>query len=297
MMKASIRQKKEDIAGYLFITPYLIGFFIFQGLPFLMAFVLGFTNIKYISNIGSAKFIGLGNFIRMFQDSSTMMALARSGLYTLMYVPLILIMGFVFALLINQKIYGRNIIRTLLFLPYVSNIIAVSAIFKSLLMPNGMVANILKAFGVTNFSPPLFNTTAALPTIVGVAVWAGMGLYMITFLAALQGVPRELLEAATIDGANPLRKVWSIIIPYLSPTTFFLLISALTTSLQNFTIIQNFTGGGPGDATTVLSVKIVQTAFTNYQTGYASAQAIIMFAIVMIITAIQWRGQKKWVSY
>lgn len=290
------RSSRENLAGYLFITPYLIGFLLFQGIPFLMAFVLGFTNIKFISRLDEAAFIGFDNFRRMFSDPEVMAALGRSGLYTLMYVPLIMLFGFVFAYLINQKIYGRGVIRTMLFIPYVSNIMAVSVVFKLLLSPQGPVMALFGALGV-DMLPPLYNLNGALFTVVIIAVWSGLGLNMITFLAALQNVPRELLEAAEIDGAGRFGRIRNVIIPCIAPTTFFLMISSLITSLQNFTIIQAMTEGGPGQATTVLSVSIVRTAFTRYQTAYASAQAIILFVIVLIVTLIQWRGQRKWVTY
>jgi multiple sugar transport system permease protein len=293
----SRRQRKEDITGLVFILPYLAGFVIFQGLPFVIAFALGFTNIRYITRLDNARFTGLGNFARMIGDPEALMALARSGIYSAMYIPLMMGMGFLLALGINRRIYGRNIVRTMLFLPYVSNIIAVSAIFKLLLNSGGAFERFLALFGVRFEYPVLFTPGLALPVIVVIAVWCGMGLYMITFLAALQGVPRELIEAALIDGAGPARRIFRVVIPYISPTTFFLLTSAIITSLQNFTIIQAFTGGGPGQATTVLSIKIVQTAFVNYQTGYASAQAIVMFLLVMGVTLIQWKGQKSWVNY
>jgi multiple sugar transport system permease protein len=291
------RSVKETITGYLFITPYLIGFLIFQGIPFLMAFVLGFTNIKLISKLAGSKFIGFQNFIRMFNDWEVMSALGRSGLYSLIYVPLIMIMGFAFAYLINQKIYARNLIRTMIFLPYVSNIMAVAVIFKLLLNPNGPILGTLKAMTGVAVNSPLYSLTWALPIVVFISVWSGMGLNMITFLAALQNVPKELLEAAEIDGATRWDKIRSVIIPVITPTSFFLLISSIITSLQNFTIIQAMTKGGPGQATTVLSVSIVETAFTKYDTAYASTQAIVLFIIVMIVTLIQWRGQNKWVNY
>ena len=291
------RNKRENITGYLFIAPYLIGFLLFQGLPFLMAFILGFTNIKYVSRLDGLAFVGLGNFQRMLADPDVMAALGRSGLYSLMYVPLIMLSGFLFAYLLNQKIYGRGVIRTMLFLPYVSSIMATAVVFKLLLGPQGPAMNLIRLFGNPNALPPLFNMDIALFVVVVIAVWSGMGLNMITFLAALQNVPVELLEAASIDGAGRWRKIRNVIIPCVAPTTFFLLISSLVTSLQNFAVIHAMTEGGPGQATTVLSVSIVRTAFTRYQTAYASTQAIVLFIIVMFITVIQWRGQKHWVNY
>lgn len=291
------RSVRETITGYLFIVPYIIGFLLFQGIPFLMAFILGFTDIKFISQIDSAKFVGFTNFSRMFNDPEVMAALGRTGLYSLMYVPLIMIFGFLFAYLINQKVHGRGVIRTMLFMPYVSNIMAIAVVFKLLLSPGGpLLSFVSQVFGAEVF-PPLYNLKLALPMVVIVAVWAGLGLNMITFLAALQDVPEELMEAAEIDGATRWQKIRNVVLPVITPTSFFLLISSIITSLQNFTIIQALTEGGPGQATTVLSVSIVRTAFTKYQTAYASAQAIVLFVIVLVITIIQWRGQNKWVNY
>lgn len=295
--RRSIAQKKENLAGAIFITPYLVGFTIFQGLPFLIAMVLGFTNVRYISKIGEASFIGIDNFIRMFTDVDTMKALGRTGLYSLIYVPLIMICGFFIAYMVNKGIHFKNIVRSMFFLPYVSNMVAVAVVFKLLLGPSGPVVSLLTAVGMENPPYLLYGLNTALPTVVCIAVWKGLGLNFITYLAALQNVSPDLLEAAEIDGANKWQKINNIIIPMISPTTFFLLISSVITSLQNFTTIQALTGGGPGQATTVMSVNIIRTAFSNFQTGYASAQAIVMFLIVLGITLFQWVGQKKWVNY
>lgn len=295
--KSSIAQKKENLTGALFIAPYLIGFIIFQGVPFLIAMILGFTNVRYISKISEASFIGIDNFIRMFQDVDTMKALGRTGLYSLIYVPLIMVCGFFIAYMVNKGIHFKNIIRSMFFLPYVSNMVAVAVVFKLLLGPGGPVVYLLQKAGME--SPPylLYGLHTALPTVVCIAVWKGIGLNFITYLAALQNVSVDLLEAAQIDGASKWQRIRNIIIPMISPTTFFLMISSVITSLQNFTTIQALTAGGPGQATTVMSINIIRTAFSNYQTGYASAQALIMFLIVLLITLIQWRGQKKWVNY
>lgn len=290
------RQTRETITGYAFIFPYLIGFLLFQGIPFLMAFLLGFTNVKFLSNLAGAGFTGIDNFKRMFSDPEVLAALGRTFLYSLIYVPLIMGLGFLLAYGINQKIHFRGTIRTMLFLPYVSSIMAVSVVFKVLLSPEGPILKILSGIG-WDVLPPLYDLKLALPMVVMIAVWSGLGLNMVTFLAALQNVPVELLEAAEIDGAGRFRRIRDVVLPVITPTSFFLLISSLITSLQNFTIISALTEGGPGQATTVLSVSIVRTAFTRYQTGYASAQAIVLFVIVLIITMVQWRGQNKWVNY
>lgn len=185
----------------------------------------------------------------------------------------------------------------MVFLPYVSNIAAIAVIFKLMLGPSGPVVQILSMLGMENPPYLLLDTKLALPTVAAIAVWKGVGLNMITYLGALQNVPAELEEAAQIDGANRWQRIRNVIIPMVSPTTFFLIISSIITSLQNFTIIQTLTEGGPGQATTVMAISIVRTAFSKNMTSFASAQAMVMFVIVMIITLIQWRGQKKWVNY
>lgn len=186
----------------------------------------------------------------------------------------------------------------MLFMPYVSNIVAVSVIFSIMLSPtNGIINTMLRALGVGN--PPLWllGTETALPTVAAVACWQQMGMQMVIYLAALQDVPGELMESASIDGANALKKFTHILLPVISPTTFFLTITTIIGSLKNFSIIQTMTGGGPGTSTTVLPVSIVKSAFGSYRLGYASAQGMLLFAVVMLITVIQWRGQKKWVNY
>lgn len=204
-----------------------------------------------------------------------------------------MIVGFILAVLLNKGVHLKNTIRAMVFLPYVSNMVAVAVIFKILLGPKGPIIHLLSSIGMQNPPNLLLDLKLALPTIVCIAVWKGVGLNMIVYLAALQDIPKSLIEAAQIDGANKLQIILKVILPKLSPTTFFLLISSIITSLQNFTVIKALTDGGPGQATTVMSLSIVQTAFTKFQTSYASAQAILVFIIVMVITIIQWRGQKN----
>ncbi len=290
-------QAKENRAGYLFILPYMLAYVVFTGIPFLIAFGLSFVNVKFITKLDNIKFVGLDNFIRFFKSPEALAALWRTFEYSLIYVPLIMVLGFVLAVLLNKGVFMKKSIRAMTFLPYVSNMVAVAVIFKLLLGQGGPIYGIMQSLGMQEPPLLLLDQTWALPTVVVISVWKGVGLNMITYLAALQDVPAELLEAAQLDGANKWQQIKNVVIPKVSPTTFFLLISSILTSLQNFTVIQALTGGGPGQATTVMSVNIVRTAFTKYETSFASAQAMIIFAIVMIITLIQWRGQKKWVNY
>lgn len=295
-IKTSKAQQKENRAGWLFISPYLIFFTLFTGIPFLMAIGLSFLNVKYISKLENLKFVGLNNFIKIFTNKEIMQSLLRTFEYALVYVPVIMILGFLLAVILNKGVFFRNALRSTVFMPYVSNIVAVAVIFKVLLGSNSPIIMGLRNMG---FDPPLLlmDLKLALPTVAIIAVWKGIGLNMVVYLGALQGVSSELLEAAQIDGATKWQRIRHVVIPLVSPTTFFLLISSIIGSLQNFTIIQALTEGGPGQATTVMSINIVRTAFMKYDTSLASAMAMVMFIIVMIITLIQWRGQKKWVNY
>lgn len=296
---AALKKKKtpfwqtEAFQGYLFVTPYLIAFTIFTGIPFISAFVLSFTNVKFISKLDNLKFVGFKNFIRFFSSSEAMAALGRSALYTLIYVPVIMVLSFVLAYLLNKGVFWAKGIRSMFFLPYISNMVAVAVVFQLLLGPRGPFYLLQKFFGVADPILPLLNQKWALPAVVLVSVWKGIGLNFLTYLGALQGVDKSLIEAAEIDGANKWAQIKNVVIPAVAPTTFFLTISSIITSLQNFTVISSLTDGGPGQATTVMSISIVNTAFVKYETSYASTQALVVFIIVMIITAIQWQGQKK----
>lgn len=294
--KTSLAQKKENRSGWMFITPYLLFFTVFTGIPFIMAIGMSFLNVKYITKLDDLQFVGFDNFIRMFQDKEIMMSLLRTFEYTLVYVPLIMILGFALAYILNKGVFCKNGIRSLIFMPYVSNMVAIAIVFKVLL---GNASPLITGLQSLGFDPPLLlqDPHLALPTTAIIAVWKGVGLNMVVYLGALQDVPGELVEAAQIDGATKWQRIRHVIIPMISPTTFFLLISSITGSFQNFAIIQALTEGGPGQATTVMSINIVRTAFTKYETSLASAMALVMFGIVMIVTLIQWRGQKKWVNY
>ena len=293
----NIAQRKENITGYAFITPYVLLFLVFTGIPFICSIVFSFTNMTYISKRANLKFIGFANFIKMFQSPEVMAALGRTFIYSLVYVPAIMVAGFVLAMIVNKGIHWKGAIRGMVFLPYVSNMVAVAVVFKILLGQSGPFYQIMQFLGVENPPLLLLSDKFALPTVALIAVWKGVGLNMITYLGALQNVPTELDEAAQIDGANKWQRIKNVVIPMISPTTFFLIISSIITSLQNFTVIQSLTEGGPGQSTTVMALSIVRTAFVQNNTAFASAQAMVIFLIVMIITLIQWREQKKWVNY
>lgn len=286
---------RESRLAWIFITPYLIGYTLFHFLPLVISFFMSFTDLKYISKLDSVEFVGLNNYIEIFSDDMFKKSMLNSMLFTLMYVPLILIIGLVLAVLVNKNLYVRNLIRSMLFMPYVSNMVAVAVVWSILLDPiSGPINMFLRAVGIKDVPMWLMSSDSALFTVTIIAVWQGVGLQFVTYLAALQNVPLELKEAASIDGANKRQIFFHVTLPCIMPTTFLLTITSTIGSLKNFTIIQVMTAGGPGNATTVLPLNIVNTAFSTMRMGYASAQAMVMFAIVMAITAVQWKLQKKY---
>lgn len=291
-------EKKEALTGILFILPYALGFIIFHALPFILLFIISMTDLRFISKLSSVRFIFLRNFIEMMSDPYFWESFSKSIMYSVMYVPLILCVSLLMAVLINKKIYGRNTIRTMIFMPYISNVVAIAVVWSLLLSPmDGPMNNFLSALGVTEPPMWLMGVKTALPTVVFISAWQGMGLQFITFLAALQGVPKEMLEASEIDGASPFQSFVHITIPMISPTTFFLTVTTVVASLKNFSIVHALTEGGPGTSTRVLALNIVRETFASYKMGYASAQAIFVFIFILLITLIQWKGQKKFVNY
>lgn len=287
-------KNKEAKLAWLFITPYLLGFGLFYFLPFIISIVMSTTNLKYVSKLKNVGFVGLSNYFEMFKDDKFWNAVINSASFTLVYVPLIMVIALALAIFINQKIYARNMIRTMFFLPYVSNMVAIAIVWSLLLDPiDGPVNKFLMSIGVTNPPMWLMSTKTSLITVVLISVWQGVGLQFVTYLAALQNVPNELKEAASIDGANMWKVFRNVTIPCIAPTTFLVLITSIIVSFKNFTIIQVLTDGGPGTSTKILPLNIIQEGFSAYRIGYASAQAIFLFCIVMTITLIQWRGQRK----
>lgn len=285
---------KDTKTAWLFISPYVLGFIIFLFIPLVASFALSFTDVRYISKLKEMNFIGIKNYIEMFSDSRFLDSLGRSILFTAMYVPLVVIASLLLAVLVNKKIFARNTIRAMFFMPYISNIVAISIVWAILLEPTeGIINNLLRSIGISN--PPiwLWGTNTALFSLVIISAWQALGLTFVIYLAALQNVPLEIKEAANIDGANKFQVFKYVTVPFIAPATLLVIITALTGSLKNFTIIQVMTNGGPGSSTEVLPLVIVETAFGSYRMGYASAQAIILFAIITILTLMQWKFNHK----
>lgn len=290
-------KQKEAATGYAFLIPYFIGFIIFQGLPFLVAIFNSFTNMKFVStNLSKIKFVGFENYITVIKDPDFISACLRTLYYSVLFVPLVIILSLVAAYFVNSKIYAKNYVRTFLFIPYISNVVAVALVWTLLYdYQSGPINMFLRSLGIQN--PPewlIGDTIIVIPAIVIVAVWSQLGFFMTTYLAALQDIPQEMYEAAEIDGAEEIKRFFYITIPFLRPTTFFQIITAILVSMQNFALIQTLTKGGPGYESTVVSLYSYSQAFRFYKMNIASTQSVYILIVLVIIAAIQWRGQKKW---
>lgn len=285
----------DRFKGYMFLLPNIFGFLLFTFIPVLASLGYSFTDWN---GFISPSFIGFTNFIKMFQNSTFRISFWNTIYYTGISVPFTLALALLVAILLNNKINGLKYFRTAFFMPYISASVAIAVVWQLLYHPNmGPVNAFLQGLGITEPPRWLSSTSWALTAVIIVSIWRFIGYYMIIFLAGLQGIPDYLYEAARIDGANTWQQFWKITIPMLSPTIFFALIIAIIKSFKVFDLIYILTEGGPGRSTNVLAYTIYQEAFVKYKFGYASAMAYILFIMIMIVTVIQFRGQRKWVSY
>lgn len=289
----------ENRLGLFFMLPSLIGFLAFTLIPVLISVSISFTSWDIISGIENIKWVGLNNYEQMLKDSYFIKSLQNNLYYTVIFVPGSMLLALLLALGLNRRPYGQNAVKAMIFIPYISNIVVVSIIWMAMLQPySGPINGLLNAMGVAK--PPMWLTkrSSAMPSIILVNIWFNVGYSMIIFLAGLQNIPKELYEAAEIDGAGAFRKFFNLTVPLLSPTTFFILVTTMINSFKVFGTVNIMTQGGPsGDATTVLVFHIYRSAFRYYKMGYASAMSIVLFLMIFIVTLVQWQGQKKWVGY
>jgi multiple sugar transport system permease protein len=288
--------RRKAIEGYLYISPFLIGFLIFTAYPLLASFYLSFTSYNIISD---PTWIGLENYQRAFTlDNQFWASLSRTGKYALMVVPIGITCSLLAAMLLNQGFRGTAIFRTIFFLPSITPIIASVLIWLWLLQPSiGVVNYLLSLIGVPG-PPWVQSTTWAVPSLVILSLWntAG-GSRMIVFLAGLQGVPQELYEASHIDGASAWQRFWNVTVPMISPTIFFNLVISVIGALSVFSVAYIGTQGGPAYATYFYVYHLYVSAFQFNLMGYASALAWMFLLIVLALTVVQFTLQKRWVFY
>lgn len=287
------KQTRETLIAYSFIAPNFIGFAVFTLVPVVFAFVLAF--MKW-DGINAMQFIGFDNFTRLIKDKNFLDAFRHTITYVLFNVPLTIVCSLGLALLLNSKVFGRNFYRTVSFFPYVASLVAVAAVWNFIFNPSmGPVNQILSTLGVENLPKWAAGKDTAMLTVILFSVWKNMGYYMVIFLAGLQGMNPELYEAAGLDGANSWQKFRNVTIPQLAPTTFFVTIMVVISSFKVYNEVYMITQGGPGTSTLVLVYQIYNEAFVGTpEYGYASAISMVLFALVLAVTLVQFRGKQKY---
>lgn len=281
----------DNIAGYTFLAPNIIGFLIFTFLPVFASLLLAFAKWDILTK---PEFVGFGNFIALVQDKFFWQYFLNT-MFFMLSIPISMAVSLILALLMNNPIKGVVWFRTIYFLPVVSSMIAVALLWRWIYNPDfGLLNSFLKDIGFRNPPQWLSSTTWSKPAIMIMWIWKGAGYNMLLYLAALQGVPQQLYEAASIDGASSWQQFWNITFPMLSPTNFFIIIMAVIGGFQAFGEMYIMTGGGPAGSTTTIVYYIYNNAFQWFKMGYASAIAWFLFIIIFIVTLLQWKyaGQK-----
>jgi len=294
--KAKRRFRREWLWALFFLGPNLLLFLTFTFFPILFGFGVSFFRWTIIE---PPAFIGLDNYQQFFfADRLTGKVVTNSLVYTLSALPVSVLLPLGIAVMLNQGIKGTAFFRSIYFLPLVTSSVAAATIFKWLYAKQaGPLNQLVGIFGVPR-QDWLFDEKLVLPALIITAIWHGVPRNIIFYLAALQSVDRTLYEAAKIDGANTWQQFRYVTWPLVTPTTFFVLIITTIGLLTGaFDMISVMTQGGPLDASNVLVFNIWRTAFVNFQMGYASAMAYILFLVVLVFTIVQWLLQKRWVQY
>lgn len=280
---------------WLFVIPALIPLIVFWIYPILRSIYISFTDWDYMSP--TYQFVFLDNFKALFKDQRFYDALWNTVVFTLGTLIPTIVLGLLLALLLQKSFKGSGLIKFILFSPWITPTVAVSIVWTWIYEPNNGIANaILKFFGLPGLQWIKSSQTAMLAVIV-VTVWKSLGYAMIFYLSALEKVPKELYEASGMDGAKSWQRFCDVTIPCISPTTFFLMIITMVNSLQAYDQIQILTQGGPSGSTRTLLYMYYQLGFEEFNMGQATAVAIVLILITVLLSVVQFTGSKKWVHY
>jgi multiple sugar transport system permease protein len=285
---------QEARTALVFLLPSLLGFIAFMLFPIIASLAISFTNWQLIS---APSFVGFANYQRLFTlDPAFYTVLGNTLFFTVEYLVLNIVLSLGLAVWISSLKRGQRWFRVVFFLPTFTPAIASSVVWVLIFTPGGFMDTVFQALAL-HVPNLLLDPKLAMQAVIIVTLWANVGYNMVLFNAALDLVPQSYLEAAKIDGASAWDRFWKIRLPLISPTIFFGTVMTAITSLQVFDQIYVVTRGGPGSATATLGFAIYQNGFGNYQMGYASALAWVMFLIIMALTALQFWLQRKWVHY
>lgn len=282
---SSVRAPQKR-AAWLFMTPSIIILGLFMVWPILRNLYLSFTDYDLLSD---PKWVGLKNYVSLFKDPSTLNALANTLIYAVVVTPAAVILALVLALLLNQKILARGFVRTAIFVPFIVSLAIVGIAFRFLLDANyGLIMHWMQNLGIVFHQGILASRTSAMIAIMVVGVWKNLGFYMVLFLAGLQSIPRELYEAAELDGAGPWLKFRNVTWPLLANQAMLVCVQALSASFQVYDQIKVMTDGGPAQSTETMVVLINRLGMSNLEFGKGAAVSIILLVIVLGLSAIQY---------
>lgn len=287
---------REKMTPYTFVLPALILLFAFSIIPIFIALIISFTglDITGLGDLSQLHFIGLGNYKQLFQDSAFIQSILNTGYYVIIGVPLVVVLSLTAAIMIN---FGQNkffkLMRLIFYTPSITNTVAVAVVWTYMYNPStGLINDMLSKIGIAPIGWLTDPNTAKVSLII-LAVWKAVGLNMLIFLAALQGVPRSLYEAAELDGANWWKQTLHITIPSLGFSIFFVTVTTLIGWFQFFDEPFVMTKGGPLNSTNSVALFVYQNGFQNSNFGYAAAGSFIMFAAIVVATMIQFKLQRK----
>lgn len=289
-------RKKDWCWGYLMILPVTLGLIVFYVYPFFQTFYNSFLKIGAFN---VSKWSGLANYRRMLSDASMWHTLGNTLRYVLCIVPTTIILALILAVLLNTKIRGRGIYRVIYFLPYITMAAAIAMVWKWMFNGDfGLINYLLSLIGVKG-KLWMTDVNIAPYSIIVVSIWSGIGYNMIILLAGIQGIAPTYYEAAEIDGASPVAKFFNITLPLVTPTLFFVIITALISAFQIFDTIYMMIGKNTVvlENTQSIVMYFYRNAFEINDKGYASAVAMLLFVLIMAVTMIQMAAQKKWVNY
>lgn len=288
----SERKRSEALMAWLFSAPALILLALFLATPFLMAIGLSFTDQRLIPNPNlPTRFVGLRNYLRLLEDEAFLRGLLNNFYFAVVVVPLQTGLALFLAILVNQKLKGQNIFRTIYFSPVVTTMVVVAIVWTFLYNPDGLINTVIQAISFGNLGPYrwLQNTKLVFPAIMVLSIWQGAGFQMVIFLAGLQDIPEYLYEAAEVDGANIIQQFRHITLPQLRNTTIFVVVSTTILAFKLFTQVEVMTQGGPQNASMTTVVHLVHQGWQNLRVGYAAAISIVFFLIVLGVSLLQRR--------
>ncbi len=294
-MKKRLNSKvKENIAGWLFVMPSFIGILILSVFPIMFSIYISFTDWNFLSGLENIHLSGIDNYVELFKDEVFRQGIKNSLIISLTTVPIGLSVGLVIAYLIDSYSFFKNGFKVLIFIPYISSVVASAIVWGLLLHPSfGPMNEFLRSIGIENVPKWFMDVKWSLPSIIAFTIWQQIGYTVIIYTAGIKNISKDIYEAADIDGINGVQRFFRIVVPMVSPTTFFLTILGIVGSFKTFDQIMVLTGGGPGTSTVNVAIYIYRTAFEKYEMGMASASAWIMFLIVFVITIIQWKNQSR----